>query len=599
MGTRAGTACAVLVVLAAMPTMAGAQTDYRNLDDGRPVRTEDAFVVEHHGFELLAPLTYDADVSGARRYSLQPEIEYGVLANTQVSIKLPLGAVDSAGSDRGIGGLQFSALYNLNAEGPSLPAFSVRADLTLPVGALGGDVALATVKAIATRTFGLTRLHLNGVWTFGTSAADGPQLEAPPRWFASAALDYTLYRSSLLLVAELGASQDYAGAETALTAGLGLRWQWTPTLVLDAGLARRLTGGAGPDLELTAGLSHAFAMRALTPRAGGTPDRPVDATEQPRAEQFYYPGSFNWQFLSRFPEAARLFNAFDYGHATLYEHLLTTPRAQLSRALQREYRFLTIDLLRRPPRFGVAEVAIEPEYARIAWQAKLMFDWAHVLHRQVYDVYADPSLSVARRDSIIETLTDYYLSRGAYAFTAVPKSMALMDGQWFSQVFRTREPRFNGLIWAYHWLQVGLYEPFVVSNDPAEQRAGVNATVAHFWAMLEDGRGQVPRVMPMTAVIAPMFSRRHPRAAVIFDNLHMMHDIISDILVADTLSRAEKDRLIREQLAEYRDPTRNVMTMDEWWSMGDMMGGADMMGGQPGTLPTTFPGAAAPGHRHE
>jgi len=29
--------------------------------------------------------------------------------------------------------------------------------------------------------------------------------------FASAALDYTLYRSSLLLVAELGASQDYAG----------------------------------------------------------------------------------------------------------------------------------------------------------------------------------------------------------------------------------------------------------------------------------------------------------------------------------------------------------------------------------------------------
>jgi len=65
--------------------------------------------------------------------------------------------------------------------------------------------------------------------------------------------------------------------------------------------------------------------------------------------------------------------------------------------------------------------------------------------------------------------------------------------------------------------------------------------------MLEDGRGQVPRVMPMTAFIAPMFSR-HPRAAVIFDNLHMMHDVISDILVADTLSRGEKDRLIREQL---------------------------------------------------
>jgi len=27
------------------------------------------------------------------------------------------------------------------------------------------------------------------------------------------------------------------------------------------------------------------------------------------------------------------------------------------------------------------------------------------------------------------------------------------------------------------------------------------------------------------------------------------------------------------------------MTMDEWWSMGDMMGGADMMGGSQGSCP--------------
>jgi hypothetical protein len=368
--------------------------------------------------------------------------------------------------------------------------------------------------------------------------------------------------------------------------GAGARWQWTPTLVLDAGVSRRLTGNAGPDLEVTAGLSHAFAVRRLLPRPVAARDSfpPSSAAGfTARAEPFYYPGSFNWRFLAGYPQAARLFNAFDYGHATLYEHLLTTPPARLRQALDREYLYLTTNLLRRPPRLGVAEVAIEPEYARIAWQAKLMFDWAHVLHRQVYDVYADPSLTMAAKDSLIETLTDYYLSRRAYAFTAVPKSMALMDGQAFSQVFRRREPRFNGLIWAYHWLQVGLYEPFVTSAGP-EQKAGIDATVAHFWAMLEEGKGQVPRVMPMTSVVAPVFSRRHPRAAVIFDNLHMMHDIISDILIADSLSREEKGRIIGEQLAEFRDPTRNVMTMDEWWAMGDMMGGADMMGGQAGQL---------------
>lgn len=567
-----GTACAVLFGLAFIPAPARAQSDYRNLDDGRPVRTEDVFVADHHAFELLAPFVLDADVSGAKRYTLQPELEYGVLPNSQVSIRLPFGVVDSSGSDAGLGGVQLSAMYNFNAEGPTLPAFAARVDLALPVGGLAGDVALTTFKAVATRTFGLTRLHLNGVWTFGTSESRGPRLEPSPRWFVGAAMDYTFFRSSVLLVGEVNASRQYAGAPTGVAAAVGARWQWTPTLVLDAGVARRLTGNAGPDLRLTVGLTHVFAIRGLMPRAPAAGVIASPATDiSVRAEQFYYPGSFNWQFLSRYPEAARLFNAFDYGHATLYEHLLTSPPAERSVALDREYRFLTTDLLRQPPRFGVAEVAIEPRYARIARQARLMFDWAHVLHRQVYDVYADPSLSTVQKDSLIEALTDYYLSRRGYAFTAVPKSMALMDDQWFSQRFRSAEPRFNGLIWAYHWLQVGLYEPFVVSNVPAEQRAGVDSVVARFWGMLQEGTGQLPRVMPMTAAVAPGFSRRHPRAAVIFDNLHMMHDIISDILMVDSLTAREKGRLIRQQLAEFRDPSRNVMTMDEWWSMSEMM----------------------------
>lgn len=184
---------------------------------------------------------------------------------------------------------------------------------------------------------------------------------------------------------------------------------------------------------------------------------PVMAQDR-RDEQFYYPGSFNWQFLRHYPEAARLFNAFDYGHAVLYERLYTKPREQQAEALAKEYRFLTTDLLVHPPRFAVAEEAIEPRYAKVAWQAKQMFDWAHLLHRQIYDVYSDDRIPMARKDSLIERLTDYYLTRHDYAFTTAPKAMELMDGQSFSQTFRKRHVEFNGLIWAYHWLQVGLYE---------------------------------------------------------------------------------------------------------------------------------------------
>ncbi|HET7039612.1 MAG TPA: hypothetical protein VFH97_06975, partial [Gemmatimonadales bacterium] len=317
-------------------------------------------------------------------------------------------------------------------------------------------------------------------------------------------------------------------------------------------------------------------------------------------EQFYHPGPFNWSFLRHYPAAARLFNAFDYGHAVLYERLYTRrDSAAQAAALEKEYRFLTTDLLVRPPRFAVAEEAIEPHYARLAWRAKQMFDWAHVLHRQIYDAYADEGLDEAKRHALIERLTDYYLSRKDVAFVPVPKSMALMDEQYYSQVFRRRFARFNGLIWAYHWLQVGLYEPFIAGATPAARKAGVQAAVARFWSMLEDPPVSMPRIMPMTPTIAPRFTERHPRAAAIFDNLHMVHDIISDILAADTVPRREKRRVIYAALAEFRDSTRNVMTREAWLAMGDHMGGIEAMGGPvTGLLPSGRPGPAER-HRHD
>ena len=83
----------------------------------------------------------------------------------------------------------------------------------------------------------------------------------------------------------------------------------------------------------------------------------------------------------------------------------------------------------------------------------------------------------------------------------------------------------------------------------------------------------------MTPTVAPRFTERHPRAAAIFDNLHMMHDIISDILAADTVPRGRKREVIYQALAEFRDSTRNVMSHEDWLMMGHHMGGIEAMGG--------------------
>lgn len=300
---------------------------------------------------------------------------------------------------------------------------------------------------------------------------------------------------------------------------------------------------------------------------------------QQRDEQFYFPGAFNWKFLSTYPEGARLFNAFDYGHAVLYERLYTTEGTETGRTLERQYQYLTTDLLIRPPRFAIAEEAVMPAYAKLAWRAKQMFDWAHILHRQIYDIYSDERLTRADQDARIERVTDYYLSRKEYAFLDVPKSMELMDDQYYSKSFREAYPKFNGLIWSYHWLQVGLYEPLIVGRTAAERKTGVQATIGRFWSMLEEAPSRMPREMPMTSGIAPVFSAAHPRAAVIFDNLHMMHDIISDILHNDVVPMAKKGEVIGAALDEFQNPATNVMTIETWRNMADHMGGVDAMGG--------------------
>lgn len=295
-------------------------------------------------------------------------------------------------------------------------------------------------------------------------------------------------------------------------------------------------------------------------------------------EQFYFPASYNWEFRDRYPSADRLFNAFDYGHSILYETLWARPTAPVSELEQGEYDFITRRLLRNPPRLPVEEIAVEPEYAKLAPEARAMFDWAHTFHRQVYDVWADESIPIAEKDARITELLGYYRSRRDLAFSSLPKSMDVMDGRFYSLVFRQRYPKFNGLIWAYHWLQVGLYEPLVVARTPAERRASVDATVRRFWQMLAAPPNSMPHLMPMTPAIAPTFARRYPEAGAIFDNLHMMHDVISDILVSREVPRSAKRQEILRAAATFRSDTAFAIPYDEWLGMGEMMG-LNNMGG--------------------
>ncbi len=331
-------------------------------------------------------------------------------------------------------------------------------------------------------------------------------------------------------------------------------------------------------------LVAAFGLASSVMLGSAATPRAAHAQWSTTYEQYYLPGKFNFTFRRDYPAADRLFNAFDYGHAILYERLYNNSRAPASELEEQEYNFITRKLLVSPPRLPLAEAAIEVNYAKIAPEAKAMFDWAHLLHRQIYDVLASESMTQSEKDAKIAELVAYYKTRPDLAFSSVPKNMELMEGQPYSLAFRQRYPKFNGLIWGYHWLQVGLYEPLMIGRSQEERQAGVAAAVTRFRQMLENAPEHMPRVMPMTATIAPSFAKRYPEASIIFDNLHAMHDVVSDILANDVVPHGGKRAAILEAASRYRDDRTFLMPVAEWASMGQMIGIENMGGPAVGVL---------------
>ncbi|HUQ82973.1 MAG TPA: hypothetical protein VM076_17610 [Gemmatimonadaceae bacterium] len=235
------------VAIVGFATPLAAQTDYYNTSTGRPMRIEDASPLEYRGVELdLTPLRWERAPNASYRWSLHPEVAVGILPRTQLQIGVPFAFIDQrAASTRGAAGLEISALHALNAE-TSIPALAIAGDVLLPVGSLSADASYGTLKAIATRTTRLVRVHANAQVTIGpgtTDAADAPRAAEVSRWMAGIAVDRTLPLRSLLLSAESFAEQPTRdGAKLEWNAGVGARLQLAPRWAVDAGAGRRLTG---------------------------------------------------------------------------------------------------------------------------------------------------------------------------------------------------------------------------------------------------------------------------------------------------------------------------------------------------------------------
>jgi len=289
------------IAIFALAENGSAQVGYRNLDAGRPVRVEDAAPTERHALDLdLTTLRFDFLSHLRERVLIEPRMAYGILPNTEMSLRIPVFFRERAQSPRaGISGIGIGGKRELRLESRRLPAIGLAAETFLPVGPNASRPAYSA-KALMTRSFPAGRLHLNasyatfavrlrpglvitavcgqpglppcpeapidhvcdlsagtgfppvlaactsGVQTFTTnasSAAAPGQVERRSHWLVGLAADKTLPLRSTLLVADIFV-EHFDGLRRSFdwTAELGVRRQVSPRLVLDATVGRHYYG---------------------------------------------------------------------------------------------------------------------------------------------------------------------------------------------------------------------------------------------------------------------------------------------------------------------------------------------------------------------
>lgn len=241
-----------------------------------------------------------------------------------------------------------------------------------------------------------------------------------------------------------------------------------------------------------------------------------------RDTRFRLPAAYNFAFYDTFGDAARSFYAAHYAHFRVYEVAMDEDPGPAFERTTAEIRHLIED----PPKYEPLSDLIAPRWTKIGWPTARAMDWTHMLHSQLYDILTDDR--VANKRAAGERAIAYYLANGDVAFSTRGYGHRwMMGGGTWAGTFAREQPAINGILWAYHWHHAAVYEA-LMEPDSARRRV----ELARVLRVFEDSvLANPPSYMPLTAEVAPRFSRMFPAAAHIFDNLHMMHDVVNDIML--------------------------------------------------------------------
>lgn len=244
--------------LLALPTIAHAQTDHRNLEENLPTVVEDAIPTAYLNREFQLATYYDHGTGKDSKdlFVVDPRLEYGFARNWQALINAPfrLGSASKTGS----GDLGLEAFYNFNQESLTVPAFAVSGRAILPTGTDRRGVD-GQIRFLVTRTLlparNLDRIHLN--LTYRANAQ--PSAEERRGQFAGAFGYSRRLGPNYLLVTDYVYEQERERGVAAHLVEAGVRFQYSPLTIFTFGLGAGLNKDA-PDVRVTLGLQRALTF---------------------------------------------------------------------------------------------------------------------------------------------------------------------------------------------------------------------------------------------------------------------------------------------------------------------------------------------------
>ena len=250
-----------VVVLLVLGTISHASAlDHKNLDEGRPLRLEDAYSIATGELTIETGGGFTLQRRGPARGLFSVELLYGAYPNLQLSVGTLLSTDPHDIEDHPKSGdLRFGALYNFNQETIALPAFAVKLGIDTPTGIDARGYAIE-LKGIITKSIQRLSLHLNAGYEFLTSTGRG---ERNGRYNLALGASYPIGApkfTRLTLVGDVFAEQSGRRGEAPVVGTeVGLRYQLTPRVVWDVGIGTEFAGPAHrSDLFLTTGFSVGF-----------------------------------------------------------------------------------------------------------------------------------------------------------------------------------------------------------------------------------------------------------------------------------------------------------------------------------------------------